>query len=622
MVSLVVAVAVRVVKNHQVKGKKEETENFLNVIPPITIQSNDCVTLYSLSGLVSSNASVSPTSSPTSATKNKKMTAMEIAQQVLQHQKQLKRDERRVLVAASVCYSRAIGVFTTLLHEKKEEEELEKQEEEGNENNASSKEEGNSATKKQSVEEAILSLLRQRLGDACNEIGKILLTEVKNILSSTNNNNNSATITTNNAYQQLNDKGEDITKASAPLLLSAEFWFTHGLKCFDVCHDLRNIALLRCNLCQCCKIRANANVALPKKGGGGATTHGRGESSSSTITSTTTTANSNNAATNTAVGHAEACLQEAADHLLLAHEALGQRDSDPMTWDMVSEELAATFLVLGVRRRQSLLGGGATPVVVQALRLTPGKERSVVNPMERAMEIYTTLGNAHQAAAAHYQLALFYSRVWTCQRDESKTREKLSAAFRHYGAAQVYFSAAMHGNEPTLVILSLDLSNLYSAVSGETECVAKALSCCLDTREAFSLDAVKAACERHYVKNGPSSMPWKNGDDWFEKMSTLASTIEDRVFKLLLSLVKIEKEERSKQQQQSSSLTKSDISSSSGSSNGGEKYKDLYRFALAEKMSRKMSNNEDNLSSSNSPVSFTFPVHSLLTALWEKNRKV
>jgi hypothetical protein len=369
---------------------------------------------------------------------------------------------------------------------------------------------------------AILNLLRQRLGDACNETGKVLLAALRTLLTSN--------LPKENNTQQI---------AAEALLDSAQFWFFEGLEVFGVCNDLRNLALLRCNLCQCYKLRANSSFFASKASDG--------------------------------CSHAEVCLQEAANQLQAAHQALGQRDADPMTWDMVSEELAATFLVLAVRRRQSLLGGGNTPVTLQALRLSPGKERSFMEPMEQALEIYEQLGNAHQAAAVHYQLALTNSKMWTCQRDETKTREKLSSAFQQYNMAFAYFSSSLRGNEPTFALLCLDLASLYAAVAGE-ECLTKALSRCLDTYDAFSQEAIEAA---------------RNSKDWLEKMETLASSVEDRVFKLLRSLVKLDP----------------------------ERYKDLYREGLTAKMVKNVPENDPGISNKASKL---LALHDLLVSIRNK----
>lgn len=178
--------------------------------------------------------------------------------------------------------------------------------------------------------------------------------------------------------------------------------------------------------------------------------------------------------------------------------------------------------------------------------------------MERALEIYEQSGNAHQAAAAHYQLALFYSKVWTCQRDVAKTREKLSSAFQHYNASHSYFSNCLRGNEPTFVLLCLDLASLYAAVSGE-ECLTKALFRCLDTMDAFSQKAIDAACQNRSTEAKR---------EWVEKMQTLASSVEQRVFKLLRSLVKDEFD--------------GSANESKETSNG--KFKEIYRAALTTKM--------------------------------------
>jgi hypothetical protein len=447
--------------------------NFALGDAPITDDTGGLVSLNEVGSIVEKNFATT-------------ISEVQKATRVLDRQKLIQRDQRRVLVAACVSYSRAIGIYEEILRV---------------EDNHDASQEGSALTQEAASNE-FLSLLRQRLGDSCNEIGKILLRELRQLMTSSKE-----------------------TSVAEVMLHSAQFWFDEGLQAFEACKDLRNLALLRCNLCQCWKIRANASFATTEEIKEGST-------------------------------HAEECLQIAADHLQMAHEALGERDIDPMTWDMVSQELAATFLVLGVRRRQTALGAGTTPVLAQALRLSPGQERGIVDPMERALKIYEESGNAHQAAAANYQLALFYARVWTCQRDETKTREKLSAAFNHYAAAHAYFGSAPSGNESTFVLLCLDLSNLYAAVSGK-ECLSKAVSRCLDTTDCFSQNVVDAA----HVRGDQA--------EWFEKMTTLASSVEDRIFKLLVSLVKEEKD------------------------GGSTRYVELYRAALTSKIEMKQRNVND-----------------------------
>lgn len=194
--------------------------------------------------------------------------------------------------------------------------------------------------------------------------------------------------------------------------------------------------------------------------------------------------------------------------------------------------------------------------------------------MERSCKIYESLGtprSEQQAAAAHYQLAIYFSKVWTCQRDESKTREKLASAFHHFGNAYHYYSYHSLGNEPTFVCLSLDFSNFYSAVSDREDCLVKALAICLDCRKAFTPESI-------------SSMRTKpNAKDWFSQMTTLSTNIQERVSKLLLSLVMIEK-------------------------NRGDagKYKHMYREVL----SYKILTAKQNSSSNDLPESFG--IHDIL----------
>ena len=407
----------------------------------------------------------------------------EAAESFMAQERQIQREKRQVLVAACVSYERAILSFKTNFR--------------GEENDEEDRVDDNVH---QGKYPAIVKLLRQRLGDAQNETGKVMLSVLRRLLSTGDS-------------EQLGGT-ESKALAAEAFLSSARFWFNEGLETFEACDDRRNQALLRCNLCQCSKLRANTGFKSRKVPEG--------------------------------VTHAEVCLQEAAEHLQKAHEALVDRDEDQTTWDMVSEELAATFLVLGVRRRQNLLGGGAAPVILQSMRLSPGQERTIVDPMEQALKIYKQLGNWHQAAAAHYQLALTFSKVWTCQRDETKTREKLSAAFQHYSSAFGYFKSAMRGNETTFCLLCLDLASLYSAVSGE-EGLNKALSRCLDTVEAFAQDSFEHASTLSTFK------------EWKSQMCTLASSVEERVFKLLRTLAQMD-------------------------TTNASKYKDLYRVALTAKM--------------------------------------
>jgi len=253
---------------------------------------------------------------------------------------------------------------------------------------------------------------------------------------------------------------------------------------------------------------------------------------------------------------------------------------------MVSGELAATLLVSGVRRRQALLGGGSAPLFLQNMRLSPGETRSMIEPMERALNIYEQIGNHHQAANTHYQYALLLSRLWTCQRDEAMTRDKLSAAFEHYGKAHAYFVGAIRGNEQTFVLLCLDICNLYSTVSGE-ECLRQSFLRCLDTVAAFSKESIEFGCSNQ-----------ANPDEWRRTMTTLASSVEDRVFKTLRCLVKMEESAASTHQQKSDKKQRT-------------MFRDLYRLALSAKMSAvTLADGEDGEKK-------LLAIHKILTALRE-----
>ncbi|VEU44268.1 unnamed protein product [Pseudo-nitzschia multistriata] len=460
------------VENDGIFGAKRRENQFWRMVQLDVLlkTSKGRISLQSLSGVVA----------PPNVGSKQAEEAIVRAESVLQKERVIRRERRKVLVASCVSYSRAITAFEFIMPSDPAYDKM-----------------------------VLLNLLQQRLGDACNETGKVLLAALRELL----------------VINQGGKKNDGSQLAAEALLCSAEFWFTQGLDAFEACGDTRNLALLRCNLCQSYKLRANSGFS-------------KGDASSSSK-------------------HAEDCLQNAADQLLTAHIDLGERDVDPQTWDMVSEELAATFLVLGVRRRQSLLGSGNAPVIFQVMRLSPGQERSIVDPMERALKIYEQSDNSHQAAAVHYQLALTYSKLWTCQLNESNTRKKLSKAFEHYSSAFVYFSNHSQGNEPTFCLLCLDLASLYAAIPGE-EGIIKSLGCCLDCCDTFSMEAIKAS-------TALASSTAKSKADWYEKMETIAKSVDDRVFKLLKSLYKID----------------------------SVRYNDLYREGLTAKMVRSVPEDDE-----------------------------
>lgn len=138
-------------------------------------------------------------------------------------------------------------------------------------------------------------------------------------------------------------------------------------------------------------------------------------------------------------------------------------------------------LMLGVQRRQRLLGlktskegGEEAGVSMPVSTITAGQTKSIVEPLEKAIQVYKEVGNERQAAAAHYQLATFYSRVWTAQADRKRTRDKLSSALSHYHQAFTYFNNKGVGS--TLVLIVLELADLYmtvhkAAAEGEVTCL-------------------------------------------------------------------------------------------------------------------------------------------------------
>lgn len=46
------------------------------------------------------------------------------------------------------------------------------------------------------------------------------------------------------------------------------------------------------------------------------------------------------------------------------------------------------------------------------------QERRVLEPLEKALDIYSRLNNLPQKAAVHYQMGSFLSRIWMGQADK------------------------------------------------------------------------------------------------------------------------------------------------------------------------------------------------------------
>jgi hypothetical protein len=322
-------------------------------------------------------------------------------------------------------------------------------------------------------EDDLLSLMLKRLGDGCNEVGKVLQEEASKIIKFQGN----ATITKN-------------------IVLSSTWWFTEALEAFSLCKDkigITNAAVMHCNLASCAKTRA-AQESF-------------GDIDSSII-------------------HKDP-MDEAIAHLECAHSLLEERDLyDPVVWDMASKELASAYLFVGVRRRDDLFEKCTSPIMLQP-HVTPKIERSIIEPLEKALNIYTSLHDGQKIAATSLHLAQYYSKIWASQRNEIQTKEKLSKAFSFYQKSHQYFFTHTVGNEYALSCLILELSNLYKTVSPE-----KAILSCIDCQNAISQTTVT-----HRMKiDGPSHFK-----KWIAQMTSVVIKIEDNILSLLGVLAKNEK---------------------------------------------------------------------------------
>jgi len=142
------------------------------------------------------------------------------------------------------------------------------------------------------------------------------------------------------------------------------------------------------------------------------------------------------------------------------HTVLGVRvEGGPncRLWDMLSEEAAMSHLALGLHRKRQL------PKVQDSagsvLKSSPPEERSVLQPFETALRIYTKLNNLSQMAAVNYQLGAFYMAIWKNQVTILKQEAYFNTALAHMRAAFLHFSEQEKGS--TYLIILADLCELH-----------------------------------------------------------------------------------------------------------------------------------------------------------------
>ena len=101
------------------------------------------------------------------------------------------------------------------------------------------------------------------------------------------------------------------------------------------------------------------------------------------------------------------------------------------------------------------------------------KEKGVLAALETALEVFYELRNDRQAAATHYQLGSFYSNYWPLCLTENGQRSDavLEKAMLHYREAHGYYSKYDVG--PTLILILVDMCDLYLAAFTAQECFLK-----------------------------------------------------------------------------------------------------------------------------------------------------
>jgi hypothetical protein len=224
-----------------------------------------------------------------------------------------------------------------------------------------------------------------------------------------------------------------------------------------------------------------------------------------------------------------------------------------------SLQLAMAYLALGVKRRKVILAEAQQTVGP----VTPGAARRVSEPIEKACKIYESLGDEKQVAASKYQIGTLWSRLWTRAGDQRRSKEQLALALSNYEAAYKFYKA--HGGGKILLLINLDIADLYSAVhaasgaGGSRPCLEKAALCMVQTQASFRAEAQDASELRELLR--------------------LSQSVRERLPKVLLQLAKVTAA-ASKEQAKLHQLSQSRLSLDTGDADRADGYKKLYRAAL------------------------------------------
>ncbi|CAM9878925.1 unnamed protein product [Discosporangium mesarthrocarpum] len=298
--------------------------------------------------------------------------------------------------------------------------------------------------------------LRRKLGDAANELGKLLSACAGALVVAPPPPVASAAAAAaaptlgaggggGSGNAEADERcGNHRGEACVVSLACARLWFSRSLREFEAIGDESNRALVLCNLASVSRLKLRALSLLQQVSPDLQRSGKRG-------------------------------VEEAVELCRLAHEALKHRDEDPITWDHASQQLAMAYLCLGVQRRQDLLqtclgSQGVEGRVGPSSPPSPGEERRVVEPLELALETYMGMSNAGQAAACHYQIGQYYAKVLPVYLKANSNKigrkswwEVGQQAICHFLAARTFFGTMERG--ATFLLLTLDLSDLYVSLS-------------------------------------------------------------------------------------------------------------------------------------------------------------